>query len=1639
MMKKTILLTLLLAVISYMGGEAFALEQDAAGVYQIGTAQDLIDFASFVNDKTDGVDNSAASAVLTADIDLKGVEWIPIGTADRRYRGTFDGQGHAVKNMTLRTNVKEQGLFSVCDTATLKYIVIDKSCTVRSYDAPTYAALVGCCNGDGTFTIIGCVNYADVRGSQKNNAAFIGYNYGGTDLKVNLIYCVNYGNISGGWENGVFCGGFGGGSGSKVYGCLNFGSITDHQDNLTLGRSTELSSYICSYDLNPANNPDEAFVYPNYSDDVARSGQLCYDLNSYPGVTGWYQTIGEDDFPVLDATHKQVYASGEAYCDGEPKGTLTYSNEESSVVLDAHVYEDGYCKHCHQADPDFLTIDEEGFYLIENAAQLQWIARRVNDGHPDVNVRLMNDIDMTGIVWEPIGTNETNYSGTFDGQFHRIRNLVIDDPDNEIRGLFGYIGPAYVKHVIIDSSCSFRGLKKVAAFAGVCAGQGVVTFDGCGNEANVTGISTANGNNAVFIGCNYCDGKLKADIRYCWNTGNVGGGSENGIFSGWFANAATLTSCWNTGTLTEGEGYNSLGRGIDLSCLVRAYDLNDDNLRQECTIPADFKESMIADGTFCFLLNGNQTEIGWYQTLGVDPVPVPDDSHLRVYGNGHFFCDGTPKSDVTYSNTDGGAEIDEHNYINGFCDHCGKADPSATIEQDAEGYYHVSTGVEFNLFASLTQKDGTLKCKFDADIDMDGLAYNPLGTMGTTFCGEIDGQGHRVLNLIIDAPDARSRGLVGLFTGGLIVRNLIMDESCSITADKYSAAVAGEGSGSGDALFQNVGNEASVTGTGINIGGIVGVNMGSGCHFVLENCYNTGDIIGGGESAALSGWLGSSAVVTNCWNSGFVSGIQSGKPLARYSSATFTNCYNIEGTEQDHVGTFAYDDLESGALCWYLNGKMDGGEEWFQTIGEDYWPIPFSNGHEKVYTAGSLLCNGEADPDGDFAYTNTPGEVIRPDHQWHDGVCDVCGWGDPEWKELDEEGWYNLADEHDLQWFSAMVKRGNVDIKGRLTDDIDLSGIEWSPIGNEEKPFKGAFDGQCHYIDNLDVVGDECMGFFGCITGGADIRNFIINGAVSGGAFCGGVAGAAIGEGKVFLTNLGNEASVTGSAQNAAGILGVSKDPGCTIIMTACYNAGDVDGKRESAALCGWTGSAESELSHCYNIGTVSGYDSGKPLYRRDCSIKDLVCTNADSQQGIVVSDEAVLTGELAFYVNGMQAEGKYFFQTLDVDDYPVPFSEGHETVYAHGKLMCDGTVDEDGLSFSNEPGEFEHAEHQFGEDGCCEICGNAWGISTAEQLLEFSWNVQSYITNEAEVYLLNDIDLKDVEWEPIGYGGTESDTEESIPFAGKFDGQGHRILNMTIDDPSRQFLGFFGCLMGGAEVRNLIIDKSCYVHGDAYCAGFAGGSKHSGIIIFENCGNECDVLCDGSKGINAAGFVGCNMNSSATFVINNCFNTGNIKGQKESAAFCGWLGSNARVTNCWNTGNVDGIENGKPFARYSSVTFTNCYDLKGSQSNVNRLTSSSVTSGELCYKLNKGNTDDPVWRQTIGVDPYPTFNPESGIVYFIDYEYMNSTGIEPILDGNPDGIVGTYTLQGLPSDGTQRGIHIVRKSDGTVCKVLVK
>ena len=287
--------------------------------------------------------------------------------------------------------------------------------------------------------------------------------------------------------------------------------------------------------------------------------------------------------------------------------------------------------------------------------------------------------------------------------------------------------------------------------------------------------------------------------------------------------------------------------------------------------------------------------------------------------------------------------------------------------------------------------------------------------------------------------------------------------------------------------------------------------------------------------------------------------------------------------------------------------------------------------------------------------------------------------------------------------------------------------------------------------------------------------------------------------------------------------------------------------------------------------------------------------------------------------------------------------------------------------------------------------------ISNAEELMAFAYAVNKG-ANGSDAYLTADIDMS-------GYSSTYTPIgTEAKPYQGTFDGRGFRIKNLNISGGNGY--GVFGFVTGGATVKNLVLDASSSISGGAY-VGIIGESTGTGLVTISCVGNEANIT---GTAQNVAGIIGCNMNSSCQFFLSDCYNAGTISGGNESASICGWIGSNGMMQNCWNIGTVTGYEWASDMVR-GSTSIENCYSTTGDQ--VTKISMETVSSGELCYNLNGGSTEDVVWYQTVGRDVHPVFDMTHGTVFKAEegsyYSLINIRG-----DVNSDGLVNEADLDAL-------------------------
>lgn len=217
---------------------------ESNGSYTVTSADGLMNIAKLVNGgKTD------INITLTADIDLTGKDWTPIGTDYyNSYTGTFDGGGHTIKGLTVTTNDRYAGLFGdLGEAGTVKNVVMEGVQITNNHESGYAGGVVG--NSWGTIencsvsgsvsgtmrvggvvgnqwygSITGCSSSATVKGMGD-----IGGVAGDTNAGATLTACYATGNvtleidpkknISGGGLVG-FCGGKG------VRACYATGNVT---------------------------------------------------------------------------------------------------------------------------------------------------------------------------------------------------------------------------------------------------------------------------------------------------------------------------------------------------------------------------------------------------------------------------------------------------------------------------------------------------------------------------------------------------------------------------------------------------------------------------------------------------------------------------------------------------------------------------------------------------------------------------------------------------------------------------------------------------------------------------------------------------------------------------------------------------------------------------------------------------------------------------------------------------------------------------------------------------------------------------------------------------------------------------------------------------------------------------------------------------------------------------------------------------------------------------------------------------------------------------------------------------------------------------------------------------------------------
>ena len=346
------------------------------GVYLIAKPYHLAWFRDYVNGtivnegEVAGTTHPSASAMLTADIDLKNychaaedgkelLSWIPIGNYYNRWKGNMNGQGHTISNLYIKTAQNYVGLFGYTERATIQDLIFDYAKVENVNTTNTNTLYTGILAGyaDGVSpshirgikttnncTVIGqkdtggivggarinlenCENHSSVKGTSELGGI------AGSSTNINIKCCTNYGTVE---NNNSYIGGIIGYAWyTSIEDCANYGKITSTGwkaggiAGQTFGKSRIQNVFSYGDVTNTNDNPGIIIGYVRGT--LTAKGIVAYnkeallnnsfvDINNIVGTGTLTFDDGKVEADVVKAFTKQQIESGEvAYLLAEGK------------------------------------------------------------------------------------------------------------------------------------------------------------------------------------------------------------------------------------------------------------------------------------------------------------------------------------------------------------------------------------------------------------------------------------------------------------------------------------------------------------------------------------------------------------------------------------------------------------------------------------------------------------------------------------------------------------------------------------------------------------------------------------------------------------------------------------------------------------------------------------------------------------------------------------------------------------------------------------------------------------------------------------------------------------------------------------------------------------------------------------------------------------------------------------------------------------------------------------------------------------------------------------------------------------------------------------------------------------------------
>ena len=841
----------------------------------------------------------------------------------------------------------------------------------------------------------------------------------------------------------------------------------------------------------------------------------------------------------------------------------------------------------------------------------------------------------------------------------------------------------------------------------------------------------------------------------------------------------------------------------------------------------------------------------------------------------------------------------------------------------------------------------------EADLDMSGYEWTPIGTADRPFMGNFDGQGHTISGIWINPNNTGDyQGLFGYVKGMVrgksdgcdYIKNLTLTNT-NVTGGKYVGGVAGFVLN--QATLQNIFCQANVKGNE-HVGGIVGRGEGhkpGGNWFAMGG--NWAGLFDPEARTTLEDCILTDGIITGTSNAGIIVGSK-GDPVD-VRRCYYINPASIAGNTNDvRAYPITLKSLPTGVTINYTSDGANYNNQRYAPAGKVDFKVNNTNiGHHVV----SVKVNGTevGTSTGNYSFTLNPeSDNVITVETMHTTDMEGIGTQDNPYKIMSAEHWNHIAQEAEEGHLAAGQYF-------ELGADIQVATM----IGSATHPFSGHFDGKDHTLtvsngsaeSPLDADYAAPFRYFD----GGSIKNLHIVGDIYTSAkFAAG--SVACQSGTVAIENCRCSVAIHSSKAGDAshGGLVALNNSGSTLTITGCLFDGRLLSEGSTltthcGGFIGWRARSATIYNSFFDPAEVTvGNDDGATFARNgvdsyNCYFTYLLCDgtkNVPTLSDGNANPKKYSNGQLAYPITGIDgvtvaisgnAIATYSVSGLTIYNGCITRA-GASTIYsAKGNVVQlslsgsdNGYIPSDGtLTGSTNPYTLTMGTNTY----IMPMPDALETIASADDWIKFCWIVNNGVDSYSGKTVTMTANIGTTEHPVTLMAGSSA----SHKFMGTFDGGGHTLTFAATD--AEEFCAPFRYI-DGATIQNLHTAGTISTS-NMKAAGIV--AEANGTSAITNCRSSMEIVSrrsgDGTHG-GLVGFI-----NGGTTTIEGCLFYGKLLGSKTSncGGFVGWTeGNNSASVTIKNSLFIPetitiGTNDCATFSRgrdsnTKNITVTNCY-----------------------------------------------------------------------------------------------------------------